>query len=268
MFNNYNNFPNIMKLLVPIISIKMLKLIPMVLLASILAISFSLFTSPNAFATQVYESSIAKFEYPDNWNIFLNIGNGEGIYLQPINEPNVYMIKLVLQDSANSFSNMVEAIKQAMMNTGFQIDELQNVPGLYVFSKTGFNNGIDWNGLVAIEQVPNSNDVVISEYTAESSKFQQYGSDGSGFFVSTYLSPQEQGVQEQEVPLSSGSEDFFGQFMQGMQTLLNDPAIQGHIENCMRNPGSCPSSDDQQSLTLQFHPFEGRDPTFEFRTPP
>jgi hypothetical protein len=52
-----------MKLLIPIISVKISKLISMVLLASILAISFSLVTSPNAFASHVWESTVAIFTY-------------------------------------------------------------------------------------------------------------------------------------------------------------------------------------------------------------
>ena len=253
----------------------------MVLLASILAISFSLVTSPNAFASQVWESSIAKFTYPDNWNIVLTIGNGEGIILQPINEPNVYAIKLVFQDSAHGFSNMVEAIKQTMMNTGFQIVEIQNVPGEYIFSKSGFNNGIDWEGVVLIQQTPNSNDVVISEYTSESSKAQQYN-DGSGFFVSTYLSPIERGVPqystsplspiERGVPqYSTSPEDFLSGYLQWADGVLNSTTFQDLIRQCMENPGLCPSSpssDDEPGLHLDWHIGEDRAPTIEFGPPP
>jgi hypothetical protein len=180
-----------MKLLSQIISEKMSKLIPMVLLASILAISFSFVTSPNAFASQVWESSIAKFMYPDNWNIVKIIGNGEGISLQPINEPYVVLHYRVLQDSANGFGVIVENTKQFTMNKGFQIDEIiQNVPGEYIFTTSGFNNGIDFIGLVHIVQISNTNDVLVTEYIGESSKYQQYN-DRSGFFIYTYLSPQE-----------------------------------------------------------------------------
>lgn len=174
-----------MKLLTPTMPINISKLIPTVLLASILAISFSLVSSPNAFASQVWESSIAKFTYPDTWNIVRIIGNGEGISLQPINEPNVYLHTTVFQDSANGFVKLVEDIMQATMAKGFQIDEIiKNVSGQYIFSTSGFNNGIDLIGCVQILQIAN-NDVVLTEYIAESSKYQQY-SDPTGFYVLTY----------------------------------------------------------------------------------
>jgi hypothetical protein len=238
----------------PIVSVKLSKLIPMVLLASILAISFSLVTNPNAFASQVWENSIAKFTYPDDWKIVITIGNGEGIYLQPINEPNVYVIKRVYQDSANGFSTIVESIKQDMMNIGFKIEEVKNEPGVYFFLKSGFNNGIHWVGGVEIKQILNTNDVVITEYTGELSKMQQYYAHGSEFDVSTYPSLQEQGVfQEQEVPQSStSSEDPVSEFFRWARELLSDPAVQDWIEYCTENPNLCPSapSSDQSSPGL------------------
>jgi hypothetical protein len=92
-----------MELFMIIMSVKMSKIISTVLLASILMISFSLVTSSNAFASQVWESSIAKFTYPDIWKIDEIVGNGEGIHLEHVYEPNVYVDRVVFQDSANGF---------------------------------------------------------------------------------------------------------------------------------------------------------------------
>ena len=137
MFINKNNKIETTKLLMPIISVKMPKLIPTVLLASILAISFSLVCS-NAFASQGWESPIAKFTYPDNWNIVQIIGNGEGISLQPANELNVYMHQMVYQDSANGFGRLVDDIIQRNINNGFETLIQENMPGKVIILKKYF----------------------------------------------------------------------------------------------------------------------------------
>lgn len=184
-----------MKLLVLISSVKMSKLIPLVLLASILALSLSLVTFSNAFALQVWESSIAKFEYPDNWNITTTNENGEGISLQPINESNVYLDFTVFQDSDIIINQIAEYMMQFTMNEGLQI--YQNITDVlggygYIF---GSQNGNGVIGLVYVLQIPNTNDVVVTEYLTEQSKFQQY-LDRSGFFIYTKLSPLEQGMSQ------------------------------------------------------------------------
>lgn len=102
----------------------------------------------------------------------------------------MYLHYTVFQDSANIFGKLVEGIRQSTMDNRFQIDEIiKNVPGEYIYSTSEFNNGIDLIGSVQILQIAN-NDVVVTEYIAESSKYQQYN-DSSGFFISTHLSPQE-----------------------------------------------------------------------------
>jgi len=174
----------------------MSKLIPTVLLVSILAISFSLITYPNVVASQVWESSIAQFTYPDNWNIVQIIGNGEGISLQPFNEPNLYMHKTVYQDSADSFGILVDNILQSARNNGFETSVQVNVPGEVVISESTTSNGMYWIGDMHINQIPNDNDVVVTEYVGESSKYQQFYNDNFGFFVLTYLSPKEAGMNQ------------------------------------------------------------------------
>ena len=178
-----------MKFLMALISTKTSKLIYIVLLASILAISFSLVTSPNAFASQVQDTPVAIYTYPDNWEIVQLQGNGEGISLKVVNEPYVYLDKVVFQDSATSFENLVEDTANFYMERGANIDGiLQNVPGNYLFSITYTDNGIYMIGWVNIRQI--TNDVIVSAYLAESSKYEQYN-DFSGFSTFTKSSPQE-----------------------------------------------------------------------------
>jgi hypothetical protein len=59
-------------------------------------------------------------------------------------------------------------------------------------------------GLVYVLQIANTNDVVVTEYLTEQSKFQQY-LDRSGFFIYTKLSPLEQGMS-QDPPSEPGDE--------------------------------------------------------------
>jgi hypothetical protein len=186
-----------------IMSVKMSKIISMVLLASILAISFSLVTSSNAFASQVWESSIAKFTYPDTWKIYEIVGNGEGISLEHVNEPNVHVDRIVFQDSANGFVNLVEDIVKFYKNNGVKIEGIiKNVPGDYLFSISYTVNGIYMIGGIDIQQFTNDNDVVLGAYYAESSKYQQYN-DVSGFYVDTKLSPQEVSMNQNLIDQSN-----------------------------------------------------------------
>ena len=231
-----------MKLLVPIISVKMAKLIPMVLLASILAISFFLFTSPNAFATQVYESSIAKFEYPDNWKLVQIIGNGEGIMLQPIDEQKVGIRISVFQDYANNFDELVEEIKQVTTSNGLQINEtLRDIPGSYIFTTFGFIDGIDLKGFAGVQQKTNTNDVVALQYIAEPSKYKQYfDPSASGFSIDPYLSPQEKGIPQQ--PEMSQCPDPINAYFEWAICVLSLPGTQDLITFCTEHPEQCPSS--------------------------
>ena len=227
-----------MKLLMPLISVKMLKLIPMVLLASIFAISFSLFTSPNAFASQVWESSIAKFVYPDNWNILNKWEDGTGVSFRPFNEPTVILEFTVLQDNASNFVEVVEESKQKTVDTELQIVQIKkDVPGEYVYSITKtLKNGIVMIGLVIITEMANTNDVLLTIYTAETSKFQQYN-DLSGFSIYSNLSPLEQGTPQ----YSTSPEDFLSGYLKLVEEILNDPNAQVFIEYCMNNPTMCPA---------------------------
>ena len=187
----------------PIISVKMSRLVPLVLLLYIFALSLSLITFSNAFALQGWESPIAKFEFPDNWNISTINGNGEGISLQPINESNVDLTFTVFQDSDIIFGELVEYMKQFTMNNRLQINDIiKNVPGEYEYL-FGSQNGSNLIGLVNIQQIANTNDVLVTEYLTEQSKFQQY-LDQSGFFVYTKLSSVEQGMSEYP-PFRTGS---------------------------------------------------------------
>jgi hypothetical protein len=189
MFINKNNKINTMKFLMAIMSVKISKLIPMVLLASIVTISFALVTSPNAFASQVQDTPIATFTYPDNWGIREIGGNGEFIAFQPVNEPSVYVVKWVFLDSAVGFSQIVNDFLQMNRADGFEVSIRGQAPGNFVFARS--LNSIDMPavGYVSINQASNSNDVIVSEYLAEPSIANQY--DVPGFSVETKSSPQE-----------------------------------------------------------------------------
>ena len=122
-----------MELLMPIMSVKISKLIPTVLLASILAISFYLLTSPNAFASQLRDTPIATYTYPDNWGIREIGGNGEFIAFQPVNAPSVYVVKWVFLDSAIGFSQIVNDFLQMNRADGFEVSIRGQAPGNFVF---------------------------------------------------------------------------------------------------------------------------------------
>ncbi len=91
----------------------------------------------------------------------------------PINEPNVYLHFMVFQDSAIIFGELVEDVKYYTMNEGLQINDIiKNVPGEYIYTESGFHNGIDSIGSVAIHKLGNTNDVLLIEYLTEPSKYQ------------------------------------------------------------------------------------------------
>lgn len=184
MLINKDNKIIIMKLLNPLISIKISKLIPMILLTSILAISFSLGTSSNAFASLVQDTPVATYTYPDNWMIVGIQRNGEVISFQPINEPMVFVYKTVYRDFSNAFGQIVDKIMQNNINNGFEISIRNNEPGSFWFDRyDGTGLGYIWIGQV-------DNDVVVTEYFADPSKAQQYG-DPRLFYVETKPSVQE-----------------------------------------------------------------------------
>ena len=188
MFINKNHKINTMKFLMAIMSVKISKLIPTVLLASILAISFALITSPNVFASQVQDTPIATFTYPDNWEIVETHPNG--FSFQPVNEQTVYVHKFVYLDSSNGFGQIVNDYLQMHRDEGFEVSIIKNIPGDFWFDRSHSSNGMSGVGFVWINHVPNSNDIVVTEYFAEPSKAQQY-LDQTAFYVETKASPQE-----------------------------------------------------------------------------
>jgi hypothetical protein len=181
-----------MKLLMPIMSVRNSKIILLILLGSILTMCLSLATNQNIFASQVWESPIAQFTYSDNWNLISIIGNGGGIVLQHVYEPSAQMNVAVFQDVGYNFVNIVEDYKQFHLDNGANIDQIiSNLPGYYEFLISySAPNGAYMIGNVQIQQIQDTNDIAIAEYSAESSKYQQYY-DYSGIGVLTKLSPQE-----------------------------------------------------------------------------
>jgi hypothetical protein len=185
-----------------------------ILISSILTISFSLVTSSNAFASQAYESSIGTLYYPDNWEIIEASGNNEAISFGPkisgnsqtfsfgpINESNVYMHKTIYQDYPNGFGRLVDHIIQLNTNYGFETLIRENVTGNIIFERLGTINGIYMVGLVELKQINNYIEMI--EYLAESSKYQQYN-DFSGF--SLYL---------KDIPDESINQTLIDQYFKG-----------------------------------------------------
>jgi hypothetical protein len=189
MFINKNNKINTMKLLIPLLAPNISKLILMVLLTFILAISFALVTNHNAFASQVMDTPIATYTYPDNWEIIEIVGNGESISFQPVNEPRVFVHKTVYLDSSAVFGQIVYDFLQMHEAEGYMISMRENAPGSVLFDRSHSFNGMSKVGYMWITQIPNSNHILVTDYTAEPSKASYY-SDPYGFYVNIKSSPQ------------------------------------------------------------------------------
>lgn len=230
MFINKNTDKITRKLLNSLISMSSSKLIPTILLASILVISFSLVISPNAFAYQVQDTPVATYTYPDDWMIVNIQGNGEVISFHPVNEPMVVVHKTVLLDSSNAFGQIVDDSMQNSINNGVEVSIRNNEPGLFWFDRSdGTGVGYTWIGQV-------DNDVVVTEYFADPSKFEQYG-DPRAFHVATKFSPQEannnQNLNDQAFQIE----------MEGRNEMYN-----GMIES-MKNFGDSFNNDNDNSWT-------------------
>ena len=142
---------------------------------------------------------------------------------------------IVLHDVANNFVEVVEATKQKTVDIELQIVQIKkDVPGEYAYSISKSQNGINMIGIIIIQEIANTNDVLLTIYMAETSKFQQYN-DLSGFSIYSNLSPLEHDMPQ----YSTSPEDFLSGYLQLAEEILSDPNAQVFIEYCTNNPTMC-----------------------------